>query len=101
MNDDMFREVTNIDKRFVAGLAFVGSYVVVMADVIGQLAGLHKPACYNLKINTGSITIILLHGICLITSFLIVHRLIYCICISYLLPQRSHTYGFSPVCCRT
>lgn len=43
MNDDMFREVSDIDKRFVAGLAFVGSYVVMMADVIGQLAGLHKP----------------------------------------------------------
>lgn len=50
MNDDVFREVSDIDKRFVAGLAFVGSYVVMMADVIGQLAGLHKPACYNITI---------------------------------------------------
>lgn len=50
MNDDMFREVSDIDERFVAGLAFVGSYVVMMADVIGQLAGLHKPVHYNITI---------------------------------------------------
>lgn len=50
MNDDMLREVSHIDKCFVAGLALVGSYVVVMADVISQLAGLHKPVCYNVTI---------------------------------------------------
>lgn len=50
MNDDMFGEVPDIDKRFVAGLALVGSYVVMMADVIGQLAGLHKPVRYNFTI---------------------------------------------------
>lgn len=43
MNDDMFREIADIDKRFVAGLALVGSYVVMMTDMISQLAGLHKP----------------------------------------------------------
>lgn len=43
VNDDVLRQVSHINKSLVAHLTFVRADVVVMADVIGQLTGLHKP----------------------------------------------------------
>lgn len=41
--DDVLRQVSHINKRFVACLALVWTDIVMMPDVIGQLTGLHKP----------------------------------------------------------
>lgn len=38
MDDDVFGEVTHIDEGFVADSALVRSDVVVVPDVVGQLA---------------------------------------------------------------
>lgn len=42
VNDYVLREVSDIDKRLVAHMTLVRPDVVVMANVIGQLTGLHK-----------------------------------------------------------
>lgn len=43
VDDDVFGEVTHIDKGFIADSALVRSDVVVVPDVVGQLARLHEP----------------------------------------------------------
>lgn len=44
VNDDVLRQVSHINKCLVAHLTLVRADVVVMANVIGQLTRLHKPA---------------------------------------------------------
>lgn len=44
MNDNVLRQVSNINKCLVAHVTLVRPDIVVMTNVIGQLAGLHKPA---------------------------------------------------------
>lgn len=43
VDNDVLGEVAHVDKGFVADSALVGPDVVVVADVVGQLAGLHEP----------------------------------------------------------
>lgn len=38
VNDDMFGQVSHVDKRLVAHPTLVWSHIVMMANVIGQLA---------------------------------------------------------------
>lgn len=44
VNDDVLRQVSHINKCLVTHLTLVRADVVVMANVIGQLTRLHKPA---------------------------------------------------------
>lgn len=43
VDNDVFGEIAHVDEGFVADGAFVGSDVIVVADVVGQLARLHEP----------------------------------------------------------
>lgn len=42
VDDDVFGEIAHVDKGFVANGAFVGSDVVVVTDVVGQLTRLYE-----------------------------------------------------------
>lgn len=44
VDDDVLRQVTHVDEGFVADAALVGPNVVVVPNVVGQLAGLNKPS---------------------------------------------------------
>lgn len=43
VDDDVLGQVTHVDEGFVADGAFVGPDVVVVTDVVGQLARLDEP----------------------------------------------------------
>lgn len=47
----MLWEIPHIDKSFVAGLAYVWSDIVVVTDVIGQLAGLDESLRWDINHN--------------------------------------------------
>lgn len=43
VDNDVFGEIAHVDEGFVADGAFVGADIIVVADVVGQLARLHEP----------------------------------------------------------
>lgn len=43
VDNDVFRQVSNVDEGFVADLTFMRSDVVMVPDVISQLTRLDKP----------------------------------------------------------